>query len=875
MFEWLGKIIERRWQVILVLWGVAVLAALGVHQEWYNRFFGAQIKTFEKVAKDGEFAFLPAEMQSLLGEQLLAKAFPEDLLKSSVVIVVRRKDQPLQPEDEAFIEEVLKPRLEAIRDKRNLGRDPQIILPIMTFKDPRGGQLLVSNDKEASLVIMPLRSEFLEWGNVPIIKRVEKLLDTDLADDPVTHKSLIPTGLGLHMSGSATVGRDMLVAGRDSARSTERATVILVVLLLLIIYRAPILAAIPLVTVAVSVLVAKALVVLLAQTPGLNYRVFFGMETYITVVTYGTGVDYCLFLIARYKEELDKGFPLPKALTATLSQVGAAVTASALTVICGIGMMVFAQFGKFREAGIGISLSLCVGLLAALTLAPALLRLCGRWAFWPHVRTERIPAEAGSTGGTTLINRLGPRGKIQVQWERVGALLLKRPGQILTVCLLVMLPFAMLGIYRYEYLSYGLLSELQPTKKSVEGAKAVQSHFPAGYAGPLTILVRDGNVDSNSEKGPASAEGFFSTNEGSATLDELIGQLIGRLKELGIADIRYFEAPLGLKNVPDPDSSATERTRHALVKKKAKKYYVSTVPTLNGRVARVDVVSEADPFDRKSIQQYTAVEATIGHAVQGMIATLETDIKTASEKHDDLTAESLGQSLDSLRNLHFNFVGPTASIRDLKTVTDHDQIVIDLLVLAAVFLILVILLRKVAISLYLIVSVFFSYFVTLGVTFSFYYLKDPDNFGGLDWKVPMFLFTILMAIGEDYNIFLMTRIEEEQKRHGPVEGIRIAMLRTGTIISSCGIIMAGTFSSLLFGTLVGMQQLGFALAFGVLLDTFVVRPLLVPAYLILLYRGKFGFLTRLLGHSANENSENDDKKKGNLTTGRTKTPVDT
>jgi RND superfamily putative drug exporter len=61
--------------------------------------------------------------------------------------------------------------------------------------------------------------------------------------------------------------------------------------------------------------------------------------------------------------------------------------------------------------------------------------------------------------------------------------------------------------------------------------------------------------------------------------------------------------------------------------------------------------------------------------------------------------------------------------------------------------------------------------------------------------------------------------------------------------------MAGTFSSLLFGTLVGMQQLGFALAFGVLLDTFVVRPLLVPAYLILLYRGEFGSLTRLLGHS--------------------------
>ena len=324
MFDWLGKIIERRWQVILILWVGALVAAMGVHQKWYNRLFGAQIKTFNEVAKDGEFSFLPAEMQSLLGEQLLAKAFPKDLLKSSVVIVVWRKDQPLLPEDEAFIENMLKPRLEAIRDELNLGRD----LQIMTFNDPRMGQLLVSDDKEASLVIMPLRSEFLEWGNVPIINRVEKLLDTELSDDPVTHKSLIPTGLGLAMSGSATVGRDMLVAGKESASATERWTVILVVVLLLAIYRAPILAAIPLVTVIVSVLVAKALVVLLAQAPGLNYRVFFGLETYITVVTYGTGVDYCLFLIARYKEELDKGLSLPKALTATLSQVGASVSAA-------------------------------------------------------------------------------------------------------------------------------------------------------------------------------------------------------------------------------------------------------------------------------------------------------------------------------------------------------------------------------------------------------------------------------------------------------------------------------------------------------------------------------------------------------------------
>jgi RND superfamily putative drug exporter len=139
---------------------------------------------------------------------------------------------------------------------------------------------------------------------------------------------------------------------------------------------------------------------------------------------------------------------------------------------------------------------------------------------------------------------------------------------------------------------------------------------------------------------------------------------------------------------------------------------------------------------------------------------------------------------------------------------------------------------------YLLLSVLFSYYTTLGVTFAVFYLLDPAGFSGIDWRVAIFLFTILIAVGEDYNIFLMTRVHEEQQRHGPVRGIAQALDRTGPIISSCGIIMAGTFASLLAASLTEMKQLGFALAFGVLLDTFVVRPVLVPSFLVLLNTGR-------------------------------------
>ena len=149
-------------------------------------------------------------------------------------------------------------------------------------------------------------------------------------------------------------------------------------------------------------------------------------------------------------------------------------------------------------------------------------------------------------------------------------------------------------------------------------------------------------------------------------------------------------------------------------------------------------------------------------------------------------------------------------------------------------------------------TVLYSYFATLGFTFFIFWALDPQGFTGLDWKVPMFLFTILIAVGEDYNIFLMARIEEEQKVHGPLTGISVALERTGSIISSCGIIMAGTFSSLMAGSLVGMDQLGLALATGVVLDTFIIRPIMVPAFLVLLTTRRLGPISRLAGYGKQE-----------------------
>ncbi len=172
--------------------------------------------------------------------------------------------------------------------------------------------------------------------------------------------------------------------------------------------------------------------------------------------------------------------------------------------------------------------------------------------------------------------------------------------------------------------------------------------------------------------------------------------------------------------------------------------------------------------------------------------------------------------------------GVTVNTRDLAEVTESDRLRINGLVLAGIFLILLVLVRKPWLAGYLLVTVLFSYYVTLGATTLLAHHWHGRPLGEVDWRVPFFLFTILVAVGEDYNILLISRMLHERKKYGAAEGTRRALAHTGGVITSCGLIMAGTFATLMLSGLNTLVQIGFALAFGVLLDTFVVRPILVP-----------------------------------------------
>ena len=822
MFVKLGDLINRIWPGLLLAW-VGILIALAMIAP-----------KLERVVQTEEFAFLPSTSPSLVGEKLFGQAFPKTLVPSRVVIVVRRADSGLTDQDLEWIDdgvddndperefELRERLLKIAEDGGGLAAGPHeqgepaanvkpaaaqrsLISAVRTYRDKTLGKFIRSEDGKATLVLVDLTTDFLNSDNQKTVGQIQELL-LDTSEKSAEFRKHIPPGLELSLSGDATVGRDMQQAARDSAKATENLTIFLVVLLLIAIYRAPLLALIPLITVFVSVKLSMSLLTLMAQQ---HWTILFpGVQIYVTVLVYGAGVDYCLFLIDRYKEELDGGMSFDEASANCVAKVGAAIAASAGTVICGIGMMMFAEFGKFRQAGFAISFGLIVVLVASLTFTPALLRLTGRWAFWPQMRTERVSSAGGWLPTATLSSRLGQVRWLQNTWDAVGRLLLKCPMTVWLTSIILMLPFATVGLVFFSHLSYGLLSDLPSSSVSVQGTKVVRQHFPAGATGPITILLHNDQVD-------FSGRTVDGTTGGLDLILDLTVALGEKKTELRLADIRSVSHPHG----GDESIDMIKGVLRKVTIGKSIEHYVSSNGSLANRVTRMELTAELDPFARDSISHLTK---------------LQNEIRS-------LLPDAMRAQTEILAT------GSTASIRDLKSVTDRDQIRIDVLAVIVVFLILVVLLRRPAICVYLMVTVLFSYLVALGATYTFYWAISPGEFAGLDWKVPMFLFTILIAVGEDYNIFLMTRIEEEQQKFGPVQGVIHALSKTGRIISSCGIIMAGTFASLTAGSLQGMCQLGFALAFGVLLDTFVVRPILVPAYLVLLHSGRFGRLGPLLG----------------------------
>jgi RND superfamily putative drug exporter len=762
MFKHLGRFAATHAGVICAAWVLVAVAAALVAPAGDGR------------VQDDDIRFLPERCDSVRGYHLLEQAFPKDVFASRIILALERTNTPLGAEDVALASGIAEDIAALAQEDSSLqiGR-------VSSPNDPFIGKRLLSADGRCALVQVSLATPYMA---------VQTRVTVDKAE-AVARRRLAAAGKGaprLFVTGPAGFGRDLIAAGADSLESTTLATIVLVVVILLAVYRAPLLALVPLVTIGTSVFVALKILALCTLIPGF-YLVNIS-KIFAVVMLYGAGTDYCLFLISRYREELADGHGPREAVSRCVGAVGGALAASAGTVICGLSLMVFAEFAKVRCGGPAIAVGLAVALAGSLTLAPALLRLLGRFAFWPGSAPRRRIGLARET-----------------LWDRLSRAVVERPMLVWGSAALALLPLALVGVGVRA--NYRTTSELSRSCSSVRGLDAIQRHFTAGEVGPITVLLESA-MPWDSREG---LELVSHLSQGFCRLDN-------------VAEVRSPTQPLGepaeeaAVSCPQaaPLRAVWQRVMQGMndrVLRSARSVYLATLKGQDGpprHIARLDVVLRTDPFDPKSAATLDELQYWLREEMPNN-----------------------GRFAQAVRSETY---GVTVNARDLEAVTEHDRHRINGLVTGGVFLILLALVRRPWLAAYLLVTVLFSYLATLGATTLFAHFGFGRPLGDVDWRVPFFLFTILVAVGEDYNIFLIDRMLHEIKKHGAVEGTRRALAHTGGTITSCGVIMAGTFGTLMLGGLSTLVQIGFALAFGVLLDTFVVRPFLVPALTVWLWR---------------------------------------
>ncbi len=848
MFSRLGSFAVRfRW-LIIAAWVVVALVLTLV------------APNIDDVAVTDQRAFLPSSAPSLDANETVKKYFPDRVSPSSAVLVVDAGAGGRADEGAAagFVADLT----DWLSGAEAPAAVDQVWSPTLGDEQTRAG--LTSDDKQVALVLV----RFSAIGTEPVTKEAMAEMQERLDQ--------APSGVQAYMTGDGPILGAYGSSSKGSVDSTTWITILLVVVILLIIYRSPVSPLIPLITIALAYLISRGVVALLGAhvlTISMYTNVF------LIVVLFGAGTDYCLFLISRFREEMaDVSTPAP-AVKTTVRAVGETIASSAGTVIVGLAMMTAAELGLYNTSGPSIAIGVAIALLAGLTLTPAMLTILGDRAFWP--RKARHMKEAGL-------------------WHAWAGKVVKRPLVALLVPVIVLVPLAIYGSgLTRDFDLLGDLPEDDPARVGFDvlathlGPGAMQplnvvavdsqgfdtgpglsktKELEAALAGlPHVTTVRSftGSLPDQSTLGIADQLGvqIAGVRDGVAQIESLAGAsgrgADAQLPALqtaadGLIDIFGYLTQLA-QSYPEVLQDQGYQKTAAALSELAKLAEIDVDPPLPQETARTLVRQALTQLGllADGLEELQGTFAARPEAVLLPDLYLESNegLRALRDNYisEDGTATRLQVVLDvgpyspeavatvqamraAMSAAGFKGVvdGTSAVLLDLKDASNRDMTRAIVYVLSGVFVVLIILLRAVVAPIYLILTILLSYTATLGVVRILF--VDILGAAGIVWWVPLFMFVMLVALGMDYNIFLIGRVKEEVGPLGTRAGTRLALARTGGIITSAGIIMAGTFASMLSASILGLLQIGFAVAFGVLLDTFVVRTTLVPAIIVLLGR---------------------------------------
>jgi len=591
-----------------------------------------------------------------------------------------------------------------------------------------------------------------------------------------------PAGEGLtaHLAGPVATRVDNNAVNGSSGAKVQWVSIIFVIGLLVAVFRsvlAPFVAVLPAVLV---VLVASRLTAVVALHGGLAVSQIASLLLIVLVL--GAGTDYALFLMFRVRELMRSGLACHEAITEAVARVGETITFSAGVLIAALGSLAFATFGLYSGLAAPLSIGIGLMLLAGLTLLPALLAVIGPAAFWP------APVAPGS-------GRLG-------WWGRVCVRIVRRPVVVLC-CGLVL--FGALAVAAGGYVAAGFGGPVTAPagSDSAAGDALLAAHFPATAVNPTLIVLR--------LRAPAWAiAAEVAAAEASLRAGPLFTTVTGPLDPNGTAlSATAYTAQYRQYGAPRAASAAAAGSSAAGRAYLASGSYVSA--------------------DGRTIAFATVLAA--GNATTTAAARVVPLVRALAARAASLTGASA-----------YGVDGQPAFTYDIAQLSDSDLRTVIPIAIAVIAVLLALVMRSLVAPLYLIASVVLSYFSALGLTVLVFIRAFGQN--GMTFILPFLLFVFLLALGEDYNILVMTRIREEAAHLPLREAVSRALAVTGTTVSSAGLVLALTFGVL---AVVGsgsagaanvqtILDVGVGLALGVLMDTFLVRTLLVPSAVILIGR---------------------------------------
>ncbi|MDS9471171.1 MMPL family transporter [Sporosarcina pasteurii] len=676
---------------------------------------------------------LPETAMSVEANKISKEEFSDDI--GVPLLLVWHREEGLQPSDYEMIQQLY----------QNLDEHPighQSFVPPFQKVPVEAIENSASTDGRA--LITPVF--FDESASIKELQTALDQLGNQIAQqfgDEVLKEELEGDSLHVRFSGPVGIQTDAVALFSNADVTLLIATVLIVFILLILLYRSPILAIVPLVAVGIAYGIISPILGFFADKQWITVD---GQAISImTVLLFGAGTDYCLFLISRYRDELRRERDKYIALKHAISGTGGAIMMSSLTTVLGMLSLGLAYYASYDRFAVPFSLSIFIMGIAALTLLPAILALLGRIAFIPFIpRTEEMMQEIEQKK-RKKIRRPKPSHRFGM---KLGGVVTNKPWTIIVISTIVLSTLAAF-VPKMQF-TYGLLESFPEDMPSREGFTLIENHYPPGEIAPVKMIVN--------------------------TSGEAI-----ELKEA-------LEIHPYVEEVRDPIEGST-----------------------NKNLQQWEFTLSINPYATQAVESIPELKEIATKALQ------EAGVPNAEE------AVWIG--------------GETATLYDTDEITSRDQSIIIPVLLVIIAVLLFVYLKSIVATAYLLATVLLSYFSALGL--GWIVLHHFFGFTEIQGLIPLYAFVFLVVLGEDYNIFLVSSIWQKRKHMPLKQAIAESVGETGSVISSAGLILAGTFSVLAVLPLQVLVHFGTITAIGILLDTFIVRPLLVPAITTVL--GRYAF----------------------------------